>query len=103
MPAEPEKTHIARELKYGKPLIACRFDPTGKAVFAGAEDDVRSSRVGARTERRGGRCIRVHSHVAKVPAEARLEELPFGRRKRRATVGRGRRGGARARSRHHAG
>ncbi|MDR3622755.1 MAG: hypothetical protein P4L85_25605 [Paludisphaera borealis] len=39
MPAEPEKTHIARELKYGKPLIACRFDPTGKAVFAGAEDD----------------------------------------------------------------
>ncbi len=39
MPAEPEKTHIARELKYAKPLIACRFDPTGKAVFAGAEDD----------------------------------------------------------------
>lgn len=39
MPAEPEKTHVARELKYGKPLIACRFDPTGKAVFAGAEDD----------------------------------------------------------------
>jgi WD40 repeat protein len=39
MPAEPEKTHVARELKYDKPLIACRFDPAGKSVFAGAEDD----------------------------------------------------------------
>jgi WD40 repeat protein len=39
MPAEPEKTHIAKELKHGKPLVSCRFDPTGRFVFAGSEDD----------------------------------------------------------------
>ena len=38
-PPQPEKTHVAKELKYGKPLISCRFDPTGRFVFAGAEDD----------------------------------------------------------------
>jgi WD40 repeat protein len=39
MSLQPEKTHIARELKYGKPLVSCRFDPTGRFVFAGSEDD----------------------------------------------------------------
>lgn len=39
MTALPEKTHVAKELKYGKPLVSCRFDPTGKFVFAGSEDD----------------------------------------------------------------
>ncbi|MFO0949674.1 MAG: WD40 repeat domain-containing protein [Isosphaeraceae bacterium] len=39
MPAEPEKTHLAKELKYGKPLVSCRFDPSGRYVFAGSEDD----------------------------------------------------------------
>lgn len=36
---EPEKTHAVKELKYGKPLVSCRFDPTGRYVFAGSEDD----------------------------------------------------------------
>jgi WD40 repeat protein len=39
MSVQPEKTHITRELKHGKPLVSCRFDPTGRYVFAGAEDD----------------------------------------------------------------
>jgi WD40 repeat protein len=39
MKAEPEKVHVARELKHGKPLIACRFDPSGRYVFASSEDE----------------------------------------------------------------
>jgi WD40 repeat protein len=32
------KTHIAKELKHDSPIISCRFDPTGKYVFFGAQD-----------------------------------------------------------------
>jgi WD40 repeat protein len=39
MPISAEKTHVDHELKYGKPLVSCRFDPTGRYVFAGSEDD----------------------------------------------------------------
>jgi len=35
----PEKTHLLGGLKYGKPLVSCRFDPTGRYLFAGSEDD----------------------------------------------------------------
>jgi WD40 repeat protein len=38
MKIEPAKTHIAKELKHTSPLVSCRFDPTGKYVFFGAED-----------------------------------------------------------------
>jgi WD40 repeat protein len=31
-------THVTREWKYTSPLIACRFDPTGRYVFAAAQD-----------------------------------------------------------------
>ena len=34
----PEKAHIAREFVQKAPLIACRFDPKGRFVFATAED-----------------------------------------------------------------
>ena len=37
--AEPKQTHIDRELKHERPLISCRFDPTGRFVFAGGEDN----------------------------------------------------------------
>jgi len=37
--AEPEKVHVGKELKHKSPLIACRFDPKGRFVFASAEDD----------------------------------------------------------------
>ncbi len=39
MTAAPEKTHIAREYTHSRPLIACRFDPRGRSVYASAEDD----------------------------------------------------------------
>ena len=38
--ADPAKTHVAVEWKYdASPLIACRFDPQGRYVFASAEDN----------------------------------------------------------------
>ena len=32
------KTHVAKTHKHGSPLIACRFDPTGRYVFFAAQD-----------------------------------------------------------------
>lgn len=36
--ADPQKTHTAQTIKHPAPLIACRFDPSGKYVFAAAQD-----------------------------------------------------------------
>ena len=36
--ADPAATHVVAELKYSSPLISCRFDPTGRFIFAGAQD-----------------------------------------------------------------
>ncbi len=33
MSAQPEKIHVVKELKHGKPLVSCRFDPSGRYVF----------------------------------------------------------------------
>ena len=33
------KALLQAELKYGRPLIGCRFDPSGRYVFASSEDD----------------------------------------------------------------
>ncbi|HEY0981097.1 MULTISPECIES: WD40 repeat domain-containing protein [unclassified Schlesneria] len=38
MSADPMQTHIAKTLAHTSPLISCRIDPTGRFVFAGAED-----------------------------------------------------------------
>ncbi len=38
MPADPKQAHVAQELPAEAPLMACRFDPTGKYVFASAEN-----------------------------------------------------------------
>jgi len=35
---DPAKTKLVKELKYNSPLIGCRFDPSGRFVFAGAQD-----------------------------------------------------------------
>lgn len=32
------KTHVAKEHQHNSPLISCRFDPTGRYVFFGAQD-----------------------------------------------------------------
>lgn len=36
---DPTKTHVALEFKHQRPLVACRFDPSGRFVFFGAEDN----------------------------------------------------------------
>jgi WD40 repeat protein len=36
---EPTETHLASAWKHSRPLTACRFDPSGKYVFTGAEDN----------------------------------------------------------------
>ena len=39
MPIDPTRTRMALELRYNSPLFSCRFDPTGRFVFAGAQDN----------------------------------------------------------------
>src|SRR6476620_2691138 len=34
-----KQTRLALELKHKSPLIGCRFDPTGRFLFASAEDN----------------------------------------------------------------
>ena len=36
--ANPKLTHVVAEWKHDSPLIACRFDPTGRFVFVTCED-----------------------------------------------------------------
>ncbi|WP_254510015.1 WD40 repeat domain-containing protein [Anatilimnocola floriformis] len=36
---DPAATHEKAKWKHSRPLTACRFDPTGKYVFTGAEDN----------------------------------------------------------------
>jgi WD40 repeat protein len=38
MPIDPTKARVEREFKHGSPLVSCRFDPTGRFLFAGAQD-----------------------------------------------------------------
>ena len=35
---DPTQTRQVQELKHPSPLLSCRFDPTGRFVFAGAQD-----------------------------------------------------------------
>lgn len=36
--ANPASLHEVRTLKYSRPLLSCRFDPSGKFLFTGAQD-----------------------------------------------------------------
>ena len=38
MKADPKALHVAQEFEHEAPLISCRFDPSGKYVFATGED-----------------------------------------------------------------
>lgn len=38
MPADFKSTHVVKQFEHSSPLMVCRFDPTGKSVFAAAED-----------------------------------------------------------------
>lgn len=35
----PSRTRMALELRHNSPLLSCRFDPSGRYVFAGAQDN----------------------------------------------------------------
>jgi WD40 repeat protein len=35
----PSRTRMALELRHTSPLLSCRFDPTGRYVFAGSQDN----------------------------------------------------------------
>lgn len=37
-PIDPARTRMTKELRHNSPLFSCRFDPTGRFVFAGAQD-----------------------------------------------------------------
>jgi WD40 repeat protein len=36
---DPAQTHLVQTLKHTSPLVGCRFDPAGRVVFAGAQDN----------------------------------------------------------------
>jgi WD40 repeat protein len=36
---DPAQTYVAAQWKHARPLVACRFDPSGKYAFSGAEDN----------------------------------------------------------------
>ena len=36
---EPTKTKLLKDYKHNSALVGCRIDPTGKYVFAGAQDN----------------------------------------------------------------
>lgn len=36
---DPTRAHLLHQWKHGSPLIGCRIDPSGKYVFAGAQDN----------------------------------------------------------------
>jgi WD40 repeat protein len=38
-PIDPTRTRMALELRHNSPLIGCRFDPSGRFVFASAQDN----------------------------------------------------------------
>jgi len=38
-PTDPTRTRLLREYRHTSPLIGCRFDPSGRFVFAGAQDN----------------------------------------------------------------
>jgi WD40 repeat protein len=35
---DPARTRMTKELRHGSPFLACRFDPTGRYVFAASQD-----------------------------------------------------------------
>lgn len=38
-PLNPSRTRMAQQLRHDSPFLGCRFDPSGRFVFAGAQDN----------------------------------------------------------------
>jgi WD40 repeat protein len=36
---DPARTRVVQELRHNSPLLSCRFDPRGRFIFAGAQDN----------------------------------------------------------------
>ncbi len=62
---EPRRTRMVQELRHNSPLLGCRFDPTGRFVFAGAQDNTIQ-----RWELAGGRRVALEGHRSWVRALA---------------------------------
>lgn len=55
--AEPTRTRMVQELRHNSPFLGCRVDPSGRFVFAGAQDNTIQ-----RFELNGGRRVALEGH-----------------------------------------
>jgi WD40 repeat protein len=62
---DPTQTRMVQELRHNSPLIGCRFDPSGRFVFAGAQDNSIQ-----RFELAGGQRVALAGHDSWVRALA---------------------------------
>lgn len=62
---DPTQTRMVQELRHTSPLIGCRFDPSGRFVFAGAQDNTIQ-----RFELAGGQRVALAGHNSWVRAIA---------------------------------
>ena len=53
---EPTKTKLLKDYKHNSPLIGCRFDPSGRFVFASAQDKSSAQNGSNSSECVGPRC-----------------------------------------------
>src|SRR5438132_10747691 len=63
--AEPTRTRMVQELRHNSPFVGCRFDPSGRFVFAGAQDNTIQ-----RFELAGGQRVALEGHRSWVRALA---------------------------------
>jgi WD40 repeat protein len=62
---DPARTRMVQELRHNSPLLGCRFDPSGRFVFAGAQDNTIQ-----RWELAGGQRVSLEGHRSWVRALA---------------------------------
>lgn len=70
--ANPAKVRMAQEWKHTSPLIACRFDPTGRFVVASSQDSTLQ-----RWELEGGKKTELAGHASWVRALAFVPGQPI--------------------------
>ena len=63
--ADPTRTRMVQELRHNSPFLGCRIDPSGRFVFAGAQDNSVQ-----RFELNGGRRVVLEGHRSWVRALA---------------------------------
>jgi WD40 repeat protein len=82
MPLDPTAARVEREFKHASPLIGCRFDPSGRFLFATAQDNTvqRFDLVtGARTALAGhASWARGLACVATIPPQAAVTDRAIG-------------------------